>query len=123
MKIAEVLKKNGVEVVVTDHAVREVERFRKAHVSTALSADERSGVIFLGGHEERKRAGLAEHHVIVLRAEDVRSDVISAYNLARERSDVIFASSSPSKTADIEGKLVFGMHGPRRVTVILEVKK
>ncbi|MEM2022826.1 MAG: LUD domain-containing protein, partial [Archaeoglobaceae archaeon] len=80
-------------------------------------------IIFMGGFENRKNASLAEHHIVVLKAEDIRKDVISAYNFASSKSNCIFASSSPSKTADIEGKTVFGMHGPRKLTVILEVKE
>lgn len=123
MRIAEVLERNGVRVIVTDDAGREVERLEDCHVSHAVSADEKTGVIFLSGFEERMRSGLADHHVIVLKEEDIMEDIISAYNHARRKADIIFASSSPSKTADIEGKLVFGMHGPRRMTVVIEVKR
>lgn len=123
MKIAEALKRNGAEVILTDDAEKEIERFENAHVSVALSADESTGVIFFGGFEEKKKAGLADHHVVILKPENIRGDIISAYMHARTKSDMLFASSSPSKTADIEGKLVFGMHGPRKLTVIIEVRK
>lgn len=123
MRIAEMLRRNGSDVLVVRDASEVLERFRDTHVSHALSADERTGVIFLGGVEDKKESALAEHHVIVLREEDIMEDVLSAYHHARARSNHIFATSSPSKTADIEGKLVFGMHGPRRVTVIIEVEK
>lgn len=122
MKIAESLRGNGVEVIVTDNANGEVQKFENAHLSIALSADENTGVIFFGGFEEKRKAGLADHHVVVLKAEDVKNDIISAYRHALSKSDMLFASSSASKTADIEGKLVFGMHGPRKLTVIIEVK-
>ena len=123
MRFAEVLKKNGVEVVITDDAERELKRFRECHVSHAVSADGRTGVIFLSGFDERNKSGLADHHVIVLREGDVREDIITAYRHAKRVQDVVFATSSPSKTADIEGKLVFGMHGPRKLTVILEARR
>lgn len=123
MKIARVLESRGVEVIVTENAEKEMERFQNAHISHALSADERTGVIFFGGFQEKRDAGLAFHHVAVLREDDIKEDVISAYNHARRRSDMIFASSSPSKSADIEGKLIFGMHGPKKFTVIVEVRK
>ncbi|AKG92502.1 putative ACR, YkgG family [Geoglobus ahangari] len=121
MRIAEVLRRNGADVLVVRDANEVLEKFRDAYVSHALSADEKTGVIFLGGVEDKRQSALAEYHVIVLRAEDIMEDVLSAYAHARARSNHVFATSSPSKTADIEGKLVFGMHGPRRVTVIIEV--
>ena len=123
MKIVQVLQSRGVEVTVTENATKEIERFQDAHISYALSADERTGVIFFGGFQEKRDAGLAFHHVAVLKGEDIMEDIISAYNHARSKSDMIFASSSPSKSADIEGKLIFGMHGPKRFTVIVEVRK
>ncbi len=120
MKIAEVLRENGAEVIVTDNA--ESLKFERVHVSHALSADERTGIIFMGGFEEKRGAALAEHHVIILREEDVKENAVEAYRHAVMKSDCIFASSSPSKTADIEGKLVYGMHGPKKLTVVIEVK-
>ncbi|MBE8538622.1 LUD domain-containing protein [Geoglobus acetivorans] len=123
MGIAESLKHNGVEVIVTDNAEKEIQKFGNAHVSIALSADENTGIVFFGGFEEKKNAGLADHHVVILKTDDVKSDIISAYRHALNKSGMLFASSSASKTADIEGKLVFGMHGPRKLTVIIEVKE
>jgi L-lactate dehydrogenase complex protein LldG len=120
MKIAEVLRQNGAEVVVTERA--EVLNFDGAHVSRALSADEMTGIIFMGGVEDRKGAALAEHHVIILSQEDIKENAIEAYRHAAAKSDCLFASSSPSKTADIEGKLIYGMHGPKKLTVVIEVK-
>ncbi|WP_202319295.1 LUD domain-containing protein [Archaeoglobus neptunius] len=123
MKIIESLKRNGVEVVVTAEAGEVIGKFEGAHISIALSADEKTGVIFFGGFEERIKAGLAEHHVVVLKEEDVKNGIVSAYRHAVSKSDVVFASSSASKTADIEGKTVSGVHGPQKFTVIVEVRK
>ncbi len=123
MKIVDSLKMNGVDVIVTDDPVRIIEKFENCHISKALSADERTGVIFFGGFEEKVKSGLAEHHVAILSEEDVKEDILSAYAHARSKSSVLFASSGPSKTADIEGKLVYGMHGPRKFTVVLVVRK
>jgi L-lactate dehydrogenase complex protein LldG len=123
MKIVEALKANGVEVIITEKADVLIKNFENAHISYALSADEKTGVIFFGGFEEKMKAGLAEHHIAVLNEMDVKENILLAYEHARRKSDVLFASSSASKTADIEGKTVFGMHGPRKFTVVLVVRK
>ncbi len=124
-RFVEILRSRNVEVIVSTDAHKELQNFKGNDfvVTNALSADEKTGLIFMGGFESKKEASLAEHHVIVLKAEDIKKDAISAYRLASSKSDCIFASSSPSKTADIEGKTVFGMHGPRKLTVILEIKE
>lgn len=124
-RLVEILRTRNVEVIVTKDAEKELGNFKGDDfvVTQALSADERTGIIFMGGFENKKNAALAEHHVIVLKAEDIKRDVISAYKFASSKSNCIFASSSPSKTADIEGKTIYGMHGPRKLTVILEVNE
>ena len=119
-KLVEALKKNGVEVVVSENPEEEVKKFKDAFVCEAASAAEDVGIIFFVGLENRRRVALADHHVAIVRKEDVKEDVVSAYFHALSKGEHVFASSSPSKTADIEGKLVYGMHGPRKFTVILE---
>ncbi|MCS7129982.1 MAG: LUD domain-containing protein [Archaeoglobaceae archaeon] len=118
------LRNNNVEVIITNNAEKEIEKFKMDgfKITRALSADKRTGIIFMGGFENKKISALAEHHVIILSERDVKEDVISAYEHAISNSECVFASSGPSKTADIEGKTVFGMHGPRKVTLVLEVK-
>lgn len=122
-KLMESLKSHNVEVVLTNNSEKELERFKGEgiEITKALSADPNTGLIFMGGFENKKNSGLAETHVIILSGEDIKEDVISAYRHAVSKSDCIFATSGPSKTADIEGKTIFGMHGPFRVVVILEV--
>lgn len=60
--------------------------------------------------------------MIILSERDVKEDVISAYEHTISNSEFVFASSGQSKTADIEGKTVFGKHDHRKVTLVLEVK-
>ena len=60
--------------------------------------------------------------VILLQKEEIVSNMYEAYRrLAAQQSDYAYGvfMSGPSKTADIEQALVFGAHGPMRVTVIL----
>lgn len=117
--LVESLKRNSVNVVFSPN---HVDPDGNVFVCEALSAAADTGIIFFGGFENRKKAALAEHHIAVVRREVVCRDVVEAYRLAASKSRFIFASSSASKTADIEGKLIWGMHGPRKFTVVLEVE-
>lgn len=60
--------------------------------------------------------------VILLRRQEIVSTMYEAYRrLGQERPDYSYGvfMSGPSKTADIEQALVFGAHGPMRVSVLL----
>ncbi len=63
---------------------------------------------------------IAQHLVLILKAEDLFSDMHEAYShidVAAEGYGVFIAG--PSKTADIEQSLVIGAHGARTATVYL----
>ncbi len=105
------LQRNNVELI------KEIPK--DAHASEALSAAADTGIIFFGGYEEAKSSALSDHHVAIVRKEDICRTTIDAYKLAASKSSYIFASSSASKTADIEGKLIWGMHGPRKFSVVI----
>ena len=60
-------------------------------------------------------------HIVIVRAEQVLADLV---DLFESRPDALDAASTtvitgPSKTADIEGVLVTGVHGPAAVHVFL----
>jgi len=119
-KIIQTLQKNGIEVLISEDPEKTALEFKNAHVSSAISVAEDTGIIFMGGEEERVKSALADHHVIIVKRDAVMPDTVSAFLEARKRERIIFASNTPSKTADIEGMLIFGMHGPVKLTVILE---
>ncbi len=110
-KFVEALKRNNVEVI--------TEIPEDAHVTEAVSAAADTGVIFFAGYEEAKKSALADHHVAVVRKEVIKENLVEAYALASKHK-YVFASSSASKTADIEGKLIWGMHGPRKFSVVIK---
>ncbi len=125
------LKASSSEVeVTTDPEV--VEKYRRdiqedggnSIVTFADSASVSPAILFFTGLEQEISTAMADHHISVILAEDIMPDVISAYRLALLKSierghGVIFGSSSASKTADIEGKLVWGAHGPKRFRVVV----
>ena len=60
-------------------------------------------------------------HIAIVRADQILPDLVDLFEL---RADTINAASTtiitgPSKTADIEGVLVTGVHGPAAVEIVL----
>lgn len=80
-------------------------------------------VIIQGGPEGQEPVSLyPDHHIAILRAEDIVADMGSAINdiaesiQAGNHSHII--ATGPSATADM-GALVEGAHGPKSVTVVV----
>ncbi len=118
--LIETLEKNGIQVIVSQNSEKIASKFEGAKISYALSVAEDTGIIFMGGEKDREESALAEHHVVIVKKDVIMPDTISAFLEAKKKERIIFASNSPSKTADIEGELIFGMHGPAKLTAILE---
>ncbi len=117
-KFVEALRKNAVDVIITNDyksIVSEMDGF----VSHALSASLDTGIIFFGGFEEKRDSTLANHHIAIVEERVLCENTIDAYKLAISKSNIVFASSSASKTADVEGKLIWGVHGPEKFTVVI----
>jgi L-lactate dehydrogenase complex protein LldG len=79
--------------------------------------------------EDRSICFASEHLVIVLRSDRIVNNMHEAYALI-EKSKEYFREykfgtfiSGPSKTADIEGALVYGAQAARAVTVVLVNRK
>lgn len=72
--------------------------------------------------EPRLLSLLPPVHVAVLRASDIRdslAEVMAAQAWAAGMPTNVVLVSGPSKTADIEQTLAFGVHGPKRLLVLL----
>ncbi len=58
-------------------------------------------------------------HVAVVRREDVLPDLVDFFARSGALPSSVALITGPSKTADIEGVLITGVHGPGRVIVLL----
>ncbi len=81
-----------------------------------------TGSLVYGSTPSRSRSGflVAPVHVALLHIDQIVPDLLDIWDgiaATRSASDVVI--SGPSKTADIEGILVTGVHGPEHVHVIL----
>jgi len=93
-----------------------------AVVGGAPAVAENGAVWIPGSRLGRHRAVfvIAEHLVLVVRAEDVVHTMHEAYDRIRiERPGWGSFVSGPSKTADIEMSLVIGAHGARSCAVVV----
>lgn len=91
-------------------------------VTDAHAALAETGTIVLhpASHQSRGASLAPWLHVVLLQSERVLPDMLDYFARcdARERGARILVTG-PSKTADIEGELVQGVHGPGRVRILL----
>lgn len=82
-------------------------------------------VTFTGKANPAANNLLPEHHIVLVSCEDLVGDMEEAWVRIRREIDRdgrprgINFIAGPSSTADIEGKMVYGAHGPRGWHVIL----
>ena len=95
----------------------------QAVVTTCEAAIAATGTLILvhGGAQGRRALTLLpDHHICLLRRAQVHELVPEAWEtLATKSALPITTISGPSATSDIEMTRVRGVHGPRRLTVIL----
>jgi L-lactate dehydrogenase complex protein LldG len=92
-------------------------------ITTCRVAVAATGTILLvhGGNEGRRAITLLpDHHICLVRRDQVCATVTEALvAVASDSRKPITTISGPSATSDIEMTRVRGVHGPRRLTVIL----
>lgn len=68
---------------------------------------------------------LPEHHLVVLRAEDVHGDMETVWDLVRARFGkgslprTVNMITGPSRSGDIEQTILLGAHGPRSLHILV----
>lgn len=68
---------------------------------------------------------LPEHHIVVLRAADIKGDMESAWATLRKQAGkgemprAVNLITGPSRSGDIEQTIILGAHGPRALHVIV----
>jgi len=94
-----------------------------AVITTSEAAVAATGTIFLvhnGAQGRRVLTLLPDHHICVLRHDQVYELLPEALAaIAPQAAQAITTISGPSATSDIEMTRIRGVHGPRRLTVIL----
>ncbi len=111
-----------VDAIVDDGSLtaRELDRLG-AVVTTATAASAETGTIVLDGSAGQGRRALSlvpDHHVCVVMAEQVVHSVpelVARLDAVRPMTFI----SGPSATSDIELERIEGVHGPRRLDVII----
>ena len=105
-------------------SLRELDGIGGVVTASAVSIAE-TGTIVLDHAEDQGRRALTlvpDHHVVVVRADQVVSDVPEAVARLADpigRGRPLTWISGPSATSDIELSRVEGVHGPRHLVVVL----
>jgi L-lactate dehydrogenase complex protein LldG len=109
---------------VEDHGLspQELDALDGVLTGCTVAIAETGTLVLAGGPTEGRRALtlVPDLHVCVVRAEQVVETVPEAFDALRglERRPLTFVSG-PSATSDIELKRVEGVHGPRRLVVVI----
>jgi L-lactate dehydrogenase complex protein LldG len=116
----------GVDITLDDSSLpaRELDGFDAALTGCALAIAETGTIVLDGGPGSGRRALtlVPDHHICVVRAEQVVGGVpeaIAALEGAAREGRPITLVSGPSATSDIELERVEGVHGPRRLDVLV----
>ncbi len=89
-------------------------------VSVAVAAAADTGSLLLGSSEGRRLQLLPPVHLVWVRRDLVRATLVEALAMVRELPGAaIGVHSGPSKSADIGGVLVRGVHGPGRIVAAI----
>ena len=89
-------------------------------ITRAVGAIAETGTLILSDTTTSRRLGALAPwvHIALLRREEVLTNVAQAFALLGDDPNIIWVTG-PSKTADVEGILIEGVHGPGRQIALL----
>lgn len=98
-----------------------------AGVSHAFSAIAETGTLALvsGSDNPTTINFLPEHHIVVIKATDVKGDLEAVWAMLRKKTGkgemprTVNLITGPSRSGDIEQTIILGAHGPRALHVII----
>ncbi len=101
--------------------------FDETGVSHALAGIAETGTVALASGKDNPTTinFLPEHHIVVVDAKDISGDLESVMGRVRkkfgkgEMPRTLNLITGPSRSGDIEQKIILGAHGPRAVHVIV----
>ena len=99
----------------------------EAALSMALGGVAETGTVMLASGEDNPSTlnFLPEHHIVVVHSADIAGDMESLWPKIRERHGkgtmprTVNLVTGPSRSGDIEQKLILGAHGPRALHIIV----
>ena len=118
----------GPELVAYDQSIEQMKPILVNQVEAALTsakggiAETGSVVIWPTSDEPRLMSVLPPLHVVLVREQDLTdslAETIMAQGWAEKMPTNVVLISGPSKTADIEQTLAYGVHGPKELIVLL----
>ena len=98
-----------------------------AGVSHAMAGIAETGTLalFSGPANPTTINFLPEHHIVVLKADDIKGDMESVWAMLREQKGkgtmprALNLVTGPSRSGDIEQTIILGAHGPRALHIIV----
>jgi L-lactate dehydrogenase complex protein LldG len=113
----------GFDIIVDNELSIQAMNGIPAVITTCEAAAASTGTIFLVHHGAQGRRAitlLPDHHICLLHRAQVYELIPQALAaISAHRAESITTISGPSATSDIEMTRIRGVHGPRRLTVIL----
>lgn len=96
-------------------------------VSHAKAGIAETGTLLLSSGPENPTTinFLADHHIVVIAAKDIKGDMETAWASLNKKDDNVVMPravnfvTGPSRSGDIEQKLLLGAHGPRALQIII----